>query len=293
MADKINKVRVDGKDYLIGIGEQLGAELEWKLVASGTYDSTNSTDSKVVYNLDNVLEPNKLYYVERYDSNDGSTFTCQFRNGNINYSYGFGVEDKSIASETKQYIKVINGDDDSVIEGLLDYNYSTSNLQLFKNDVSIVNIQGLPISQGSDDTLEVYELTIKNVENPSNVVTPNKLNLYTTGTLDEEVQMDDYEIFYRLGKQLNPNKLYYVERFDPNVGVYTNCIIRTDSYCAVKCKTKMLAYESDTDSAIFANVSIHKSERNINDLFYINGETYPLYKDAEDTLEIYELPYTF
>lgn len=263
---EIKKIKVDGVEY--DIGSNLGAELEWKLVASGFYDDTQSNDNMIEYLLDKKLEENKLYYIERYDGSYGSMYHCFFKQ---NYDC---------------YIRATDRENDESCEVYL-VGYESD------RGYRIQLVPDTPIYYGEDDDIKVYELTIKNVVNPSNVVTHNKLKLYTTGTLDEEVQMDNTEIFYRLGKPLQPNKLYYVERYDTNMNKYTNCIIRTDNFGEIKCRTKMLAYEDDSDTLIDAYVAIHQSERNIMDLFYINGETYPLYKDPEDTLEIYELPFEF
>lgn len=88
--------------------------------------------------------------------------------------------------------------------------------------------------------------------------------------------------------------MYYVERYDANMGMYYNCIIKTDYDALLKCTTKMLASEDDCDTSIFANIAIIQSgEGDIPNQFYINGGEYSIYKDPEDTLEIYELPFEF
>ena len=263
---EIKKIKVDGVEY--DIGSNLGAELEWKLVATGTYDSSETNDNEIEYILDKKLEEDKLYYIERYDGNYGSMYHCFFKQ---DYDCYIRATDRENEESCEVYLAGYESD----------------------RGYRIQLVPDTPIYYGEDDDIKVYELAIKNVENPSNVVTPNKLKLYTTGTLAEDVQMDNNEIFYRLGKPLQPNKLYYVERYDNYMNHYTNCIIKTDNYREVKCKTKMLAYENDSDTLIDAYVQIHAGESDIHDLFYIDGGEYSLYKNPEDTLEIYELPFEF
>lgn len=261
----ITKIKIDGVEHQIGYG----AELEWKLVATGTYDSSETNDNEIEYILDKKLEEDKLYYIERYDSNYGSFYHCFYK-----WSY-------------ECYIRATDRENDESCEVSLGYyEYDgVCRIQLFTDT---------PIYHGENDDIKVYELAIKNVVNPSNVVTPNKLNLYTTGTLYEEVQTDNTEIYYKLEKPLQPNKLYYVERYDAIMVMYFNCVIRTDYDALLKCTTKMLAGEDNCDTTIFANIAIIQSgEDDIPNLFYINGGEYSIYKDTEDTLEIYELPFEF
>lgn len=76
--------------------------------------------------------------------------------------------------------------------------------------------------------------------------------------------------------------------------MYYNCIIKTNYNALLKCPTIMLASEDDCDTTIFAYIAIRQSgEGNIPNMFYIDGGEYSIYKDPEDTLEIYELPFEF
>lgn len=274
---EIKKIKVDGIEY--DIGSNLGAELEWKLVATGTYDSKYPKEMQATYNLDKKLELNKHYFVKRYDDEMSTVAGC--------YIQVLIQENNGSITSIIQNMNVTDTESDGQIDGHLHY---------VSNDLvnEIVIDCSQPFYHSEGDTLEVYELVIKNVENPSNVVTPNKLNLYTTGTLYEEVQTDNTEIYYKLEKPLQPNKLYYVERYDAIMGMYFNCVIRTDYDALRKCTTKMLAGEDNCDTTIFANIAIIQSgEDDIPNLFYINGGEYSIYKDTEDTLEIYELPFEF
>ena len=258
---EIKKIKVDGVEY--DIGSNLGAELEWKLVATGTYDSSKSNDNTIEYILDKKLEEDKLYYIERYDDIYGSFYHCFYKRS---YDCYIRATDKETEETCEVYL-------DS-----LDYNSEYYSMRLISNT---------PIYHGESDTLEVYELAIKNVENP--VVTPNKLNLYTTGTYDEKSTLT---VHYKLEKPLQPNKLYYVERYDANMAKYFNCVIRTDNNAQSKCTTRMFACEDDGDTIIFVNVYLSPGEGNTVQEFLIGGE-HSIYQDPEDTLEIYELPFEF
>lgn len=263
---EIKKIKVDGVEY--DIGSNLGAELEWKLVATGTYDSSESNDNKIQYILDKKLEEDKLYYIERYDDSYGSFYHCFFKE---TYDCYIRATDKETEDTCEVYLDIVNYDDEYYI------------MRLYPDT---------PIFHGENDDIKVYELAIKNVENPSNVVTPNKLKLYTTGTFNEEDQVSDTEIYYKLEKPLQPNKLYYVERYDAMMSMYFNCVIRTNNDARIKCTTQMFACEDDCDTIIFVNVSIITGEDYTGQQFLINGE-HSIYKDTEDTLEIYELPFEF
>lgn len=137
---EIKKIKVDGVEY--DIGSNLGAELEWKLVASGFYDDTQSNDNTIEYLLDKKLEENKLYYIERYDANYGSFYHCFFK---IYYDCYIRATDRENEKSCEVYLA----------------GYETD------RGYRIQLIPDTPIYHGEDDDIKVYELAIKNVENPS------------------------------------------------------------------------------------------------------------------------------
>lgn len=274
---EIKKVRVDGKDYAIGIGEQLGAELEWKLVEVVEYEHAEEDEGvNLSFNLSKPLEKGKTYkiiYVPAGAVDDAYTSILDYANETGEDCYCV------TPCVYRSY------DSDAGALGMLNYDTNLNSLQILQ-----LNLDDNQYAAGTK--LYIYELTIKNVENPSNVVTSNKLNLYTTGTLDEEVQMDNTNIYYKLEKPLQPNKVYYVERHDANMGMYFNCVIRTNNVAQIKCTTRMYACEDNEDTIIFVNVYIIPGGSNTGQVFNISGE-HSIYKDTEDTLEIYELPFEF
>lgn len=260
---EIKKIKVEGVEY--DIGSNLGVELEWKLVASGEIEKEES-DIILIKNL--TIEPKKQYILRIYN-NPNAVFDA--------YNLCL-IEDTDYI-----YCNAMDVDENPAPATFIYHQY-TKQLSLYCYDNSLFYDSG--------DEYELYELTIKNVVNPSNVVTPNKLNLYTTGTYYEKGTFNDTEIYYKLEKPLQPNKLYYVERYDVNMGMYYNCIIRTNNDAQIKCTTKMFACEDNEDTIIFVNVYITPGEGNTGQEFNISGE-HSIYKGPEDTLEIYELPFEF
>lgn len=139
---EIKKIKVDGVEY--DIGSNLGAELEWKLVASGFYDDTQSNDNMIEYLLDKKLEENKLYYIERYDGNFGSMYHCFFKR------------------DYDCYIRATDRENDESCEVYL-AGYESD------RGYRIQLVPDTPIYYGENDDIKVYELAIKNVVNPGNV----------------------------------------------------------------------------------------------------------------------------
>ena len=169
---EIKKIKVDGVEY--DIGSNLGAELEWKLVATGTYYREDKNKA-LIYLLEENLEPDKMYYIERYDADMGDILYC-FMPTYYDESY------EEVQTKGTCLMKAYETDSDTLIDVRVMLSGGDSN----KRHLTIISPSNtISLYHDDADYIKVYELAIKNVENP--VVTPNKLKLYTTGTLDEEV----------------------------------------------------------------------------------------------------------
>lgn len=274
MADKINKVRVDGKDYLIGIGEQLGAELEWKLVASGTYDSTFSNEQSIVYKLDKYLEPDKLYYIERYDSQMDIYENC-FMKTRLNNTW--------IETKCKGVI-IVYDDNDTMVDGYV--NLTSRNFGTEEHCITIDSI--VNIYQSPYDTLKVYELTIKNVENPSNVETLNKMKLVATGTWKSNAFVLDNKL------EWNKTYLYNID-FDPASQNMSGVLplFNTHNYEEYQIFCSGAVYIIDEDETTDGHLSYNSDSNSIemfdNNTGLIEGSGAHL-EDLK--IYIYELPFT-
>lgn len=267
---EIKKIKVDGVEY--DIGSNLGAELEWKLVATGTYDSSESNDYTIEYILDKKLEEDKLYYIERYDSNYDKLYHCFYK-----WSYDC-------------YILATDKETEETCEVYLDsFNYDSEYRMRLISDT--------PIFHGENDDIKVYELAIKNVVNPSNVVTPNKLNLYTTGTYYNE-ESAYTQATYLLDKNLEPNKMYYIERYDYNMESLFSCFMTTyynedTEEVETKGICMMKAYENDEDTLVDTIIKLGGGTSGKRHLIIRTLDDRNIYTSREDTLEIYELPFEF
>lgn len=267
---EIKKIKVDGIEY--DIGSNLGAELEWKLVASGFYDDTQSNDNMIEYLLDKKLEENKLYYIERYDGNYGSMYHCFFKQ---DYDCYIRATDRENEESCEVYLAGYE----------IDRGYR---IQLAPDT---------PIYYGEDDDIKVYELAIKNVENPSNVVTPNKLKLYTTGTYYNEGSAYP-QATYLLDKNLEPNKMYYIERYDYNMESLFSCFMTTyydedTEEVETKGICMMKAYENDEDTLVDTIIKLGGGTSGKRHLIIRTLDDRNIYVSEEDTLKVYELPFEF
>lgn len=135
----------------------VGADNKLKLVAEGTYDSENSTDFIIEYNLDKDLAENKFYYIERYDDTDGSKSGVFIRTGSEIHT---GNQIYTLVSPVRTIITGVNSDDDSIVECSIQYS-RTKNMATgvyTHKKISINSINRIPITQSESDTLQVYEL---------------------------------------------------------------------------------------------------------------------------------------
>lgn len=141
----INKIQVGSKTYSVGGGQA-------KLVATGTLFEPLSNDYRISYSLNNFLEPNKFYYIRRYDAEYGSRFEClitTFMNENRILSF----EDVTI--------KAGNSDTDEIVNCALNYDIYTDYNPEPNIDYAVITIKNdeeLPLYKSVDDILEVYEL---------------------------------------------------------------------------------------------------------------------------------------
>lgn len=277
---EIKKIKVDGVEY--DIGSNLGAELEWKLVEVVEYEYAEDDEGvNLTFHLSRPLEKGKTYkiiYVAAGATDDAYTSILDYANET--------GEDCYCATPCvyRSY------DSDAGALGMLTYESNS-------NSLSILQLNRDDNQYAAGTKLYIYELAIKNVENPSNVVTPNKLKLYTTGTYYNEGSAYP-QATYLLDKNLEPNKMYYIERYDYNMESLFSCFmttyydedteeVETKGICSIK------VFESDGDTLIDAIIKLEGGTSEKRHLKIITAGDISFYHSGDDYIKIYELPFEF
>lgn len=138
-------------DFSISIGEDeytTSSGYTLKLVATGTYDEEKTTENSEAFNLDNILEPNKIYLLEYYNNDYGDKSVTYFKtkpeNENIKTdfkgTFTLPTEDYEIVLGGMEYLYMFNGETET-----------------FDNYIKVFSYNNI-IASGSEDYVKVYEL---------------------------------------------------------------------------------------------------------------------------------------